>query len=395
MITMNALSNHSVEERRIFDKTHLRDYALIILGIGIITVIYHLIFGQLTPSVIPGPTSPPGDPSGLPPQQPPNQGGGLKSFMNSWPIWGTLTMPNIWQILLGISIISFSLLFIWKIYPRVPTRLKVFAIIIFSISTILLTNLIQGWEAGIVNSIGSPDGIYQDAVGITSIVEFISNYETLQPTLTTHALTQPPGAVVAIYILYLLFGNPAGIAIGLASICTVVSIFTLKRIFSKFLSEDISTLGAFLFGILPAIQVYYLANIYAIVSTLAVLALYFYMHENVMISYAGLISTIFLGSFTSFLFLTIPLAFLLYEVLGCIVEFHKEEHDPLLAIIESILKPLAVGVSIIAIYALLELTIGFNYVSAFLYASSSENPEGFMLISNPLQYFVTRIQDVL
>ena len=46
-------------------------------------------------------------------------------------------------------------------------------------------------------------------------------------------------------------------------------------------------------------------------------------------------------------------------------------------------------------YLILYLTLGFNYLDAFLYASSLENPQGFMLLSDPVNYFVTRIQDVL
>ena len=51
--------------------------------------------------------------------------------------------------------------------------------------------------------------------------------------------------------------------------------------------------------------------------------------------------------------------------------------------------------SVGAVYGLLLVTLGFNYINAFLYASALENPNGFMLFSNPVEYFTTRIQDIL
>ena len=48
-----------------------------------------------------------------------------------------------------------------------------------------------------------------------------------------------------------------------------------------------------------------------------------------------------------------------------------------------------------AIYSILYLVLGFNYLNAFLFASALENPGGFMLFSNPVNYIVTRFEDAL
>ncbi|MCP4763448.1 MAG: hypothetical protein GY870_16870 [archaeon] len=48
--------------------------------------------------------------------------------------------------------------------------------------------------------------------------------------------------------------------------------------------------------------------------------------------------------------------------------------------------------SLLVIYGIL-LILGFNYINAFLYASSSTS--GFTLFSNPIDYFVTRLQNIL
>jgi hypothetical protein len=46
-------------------------------------------------------------------------------------------------------------------------------------------------------------------------------------------------------------------------------------------------------------------------------------------------------------------------------------------------------------YGVLLITLGFNYINSFLYASVAENPNGFMLLSSPIEYFTTRIQNIL
>jgi hypothetical protein len=51
--------------------------------------------------------------------------------------------------------------------------------------------------------------------------------------------------------------------------------------------------------------------------------------------------------------------------------------------------------TIAAIYGLLFLGLGFNYIETFSYASSLENPEGFMHLASPAQYIATRSQDIL
>jgi hypothetical protein len=58
-------------------------------------------------------------------------------------------------------------------------------------------------------------------------------------------------------------------------------------------------------------------------------------------------------------------------------------------------KLIVVAIGVGLVYLGMALFLDFNYIAAFLYASSSENPQGFMLLANPTEYIVTRIQDVL
>ena len=104
----------------------------------------------------------------------------------------------------------------------------------------------------------------------------------------------------------------------------------------------------------------------------------------------------FLGTFISFLFVSIPLMLLLYELLRF---FHQGSisgmKESVLHFGVSLQKLIVIGVGLVLVYGLLWSVLGFNYISAFLYASSLENPNGFMLFSNPAQYISTRLENVM
>ncbi len=80
-------------------------------------------------------------------------------------------------------------------YGNKPRRLNIYIIVLFGTLLIIFTNLISGWDMGIVSSIGGNGEIYIDAVQISNPISFISDYESLQDFLTVHARTHPPGAV--------------------------------------------------------------------------------------------------------------------------------------------------------------------------------------------------------
>jgi len=174
------------------------------------------------------------------------------------------------------------------------------------------------------------------------------------------------------------------------------SAFFLYKIFLKLFDTQTSRYAAVLFSLLPAIQVYYLANIYAIVTSLVLGVVYFYLHEDKRVSIAGGILCLFLGTFISFLFVYVILFLFVFEMLNSYV---SGERTGVLGQIENFVRSLdiliLIGIGVGLIYGLLYLTLGFNYINTFLYASSLENPDGFMLFSNPIQYLTTRVQNIL
>jgi hypothetical protein len=111
----------------------------------------------------------------------------------------------------------------------------------------------------------------------------------------------------------------------------------------------------------------------------------------------------FLSIFTSFLSVFIPLCLGLYELLVLIKDGHlkKAKFQTLGSsgwireVWQQVQLYIVACIAVIAILGLMWIGLGFNYLNALLYASKLENPEGFMLLTNPTNYFVTRLQNIL
>ncbi|GAW94001.1 hypothetical protein [Calderihabitans maritimus] len=86
----------------------------------------------------------------------------------------------------------------------------------------------------------------------------------------------------------------------------------------------------------------------------------------------------FIASFLTFGFLFIIPVLLFYEVL-------REKN---------IIKLLITITSLFLIYLVIYVVFNFNYLNSFRIASSIENPEGFRLLSDPIDYFFTRLENI-
>jgi len=381
----------------IFSKNNLKSfvYAIFIL-LGIIGI-YYLIVSLVTPMQGSMTGLPP--PEGIPPgdsQISPLGGGGL----SIWPFWGTFSLPTLSELLFFAIIILAFILIIQYYYGKKPRNLNIYGIVLFGTLLIIFTNLISGWNSGIVSAIGSNGEIYTDAIQIVNPITFISEFETLQDSLSVHARTHPPGAVLIIYLLYILFNSPGIIAITICVISSLLSAYFLNGIFKRFFKGEIPKYMVFLYLLLPAIQVYYLANIYAIVSTLIIGVIYFYLHEEKIISIIGSIICVFLASFISFMALFIVGCLVIYEMLnlrskGYFKRVKFMSRDGIKAILRDSQRLLIIIIGIIGIYGVLLFALGFNYINSFLTAMAAETSQGWELISNPFEYFTTRIKNIM
>ena len=398
MTTQEHTMDNNPSKEGLLSRDNIKAYLLTIFGIAVIIALYYILTGLAAGMQPPG-GQPPSDPSGNQPPSgspglPPTGGTGIAA-LNSWPLWGQLVFPSLLELVIGIAIIVAFGLVVTYIYRQNGVRSSIYVIVVFGVLLIIATNLIHGWEIGIAQTMGASE-IFGDMLRVESIVDFISNYETLQATLTTHAKTQPPGAVLFVYLLYLVLGSADLIAIGLCVIASVGSAFFIRGIFRQLFDEDYARYTTLLYLILPAVQVYFLANIYAIVATLVLGILYFYLHSDRRVAAVGTFLSLFLLTFITFLSVFMVFFLFIYEILKANSEVEVNGYvDQLKVMLKSIKYPVLLSLCVGAVYGLLLVTLGFNYINAFLYASALENPNGFMLFSSPVEYFTTRIQDIL
>ena len=385
-----SVDNYQIDnsQSRLMSWSYIKGYLAVSGVILFIVLIYHLSTG--IPQNM-GPRD-----GGRPPFGGAPIGGMMPGgFSDIWPLWGQIVIPTLGGFLLGILAVSVVTLTIWYVYEKREKIPRWFFVALFGFAVIVLTNLFQGWTTGIYEPIGGASEIFQDAININNVIQFISNFVILQPSLSLHAQTQPPGAVLTIYFLYQIFGSADLIALGLAAIATFASAFFLDMIFSSRLDNDSARYGVLLFLLLPAVQVYYLANLYAIVATLMFGSIYFYQHQNQYISVIGSTLLIFLGTFTSFLFVYIGIFLLIYEISRTGNPMKVGLVDWIKSFAKNASRLMIIVLLVGAIYSILYLVLGFNYLNAFLFASALENPGGFMLFSNPVNYIVTRFEDAL
>lgn len=394
MTTEEHTIDNDSDTQGLLSRDNIKAYLLTMFGIAVIIALYYILTGPAAAMQPPGGQPPSGQPPSGAPGQSPIGGTGVAG-LNSWPVWGQLMVPSLLELTIGIAIfIAFGLMMTY-VYMQKGTRTSIYLLVLVGMLLIIATNLIHGLQIGIEQTMGAGE-IFADALRIDNIIDFISNYETLQPTLTTHAQTQPPGAVLTIYLLYLAFNSPVLVAIGLCAVSAIGSAFFLRGIVQQLFDDDHARYATFLYLLLPAVQVYYLANIYAVVATLVLGVLYFYLHTDRRVAALGTYLSLFLLTFITFLSVFMVFFLFIYEILKANSESEvKRIGERLKVTVRSLQYPILLSLCVGALYGLLLITLGFNYINAFLYASSLENPNGFMLFSNPVEYVTTRIQAVL
>jgi len=383
---------------KVFSRNNIKSFIYTVVILFGIIAAYYLILSLV--SAIGGPMAEGPPHGGTPPPD-----GSQNSFpegngINIWPFWGTFSLPSVSEILLFAIIILGFLLVIQYYYRNKPRNLNIYIIVLFGTLLIIFTNLISGWDIGIASTIGGDNEIYTDAVQIVNPISFISNFESLQDFLTVHARTHPPGAVLTIYLLYTLFHSPGIIAIAICVISALLSAYFLNGILKNFFEGEIPKYMVFIYLLLPAIQVYYLANIYAIVGTLILGVLYFYFYENKIISVIGCITCGFLASFVSFMALFIVGCLCFYELFnlgskGLLRRNAIFSKKGIKCILQDSQRVLLMVMGIIGLFGILLFTLGFNYINSFITAMAAESAQGWELISNPFKYFTTRIKNIM
>ncbi|HEV7700741.1 MAG TPA: hypothetical protein VGO43_10975 [Pyrinomonadaceae bacterium] len=287
----------------------------------------------------------------------------------------------------GMVVVVFAA-FLWVLERK---RFELRLVCVAAVILIAGTTLIQGVAAGFYAPVAgyrqndvfieySLEGqeYFHDALNVTDPVDFFRRYNEIQPTLHNHGHTHPPGAILTYYFLTKLLRDPAFMSLAIMIIATLGTIYFFYKLCRTGLSESTARYMAFLLALLPAIQIYYLATLDALVAALLTGVVYWFCFGTRRRHVAGalvLLTTSFLLTFVSLFIVPVLIAF---EV-----------------ITKRSLKRSAIVIGgMIAIYAVLYLTTGYDAWHAFREASHYENPNGPMPLVDTANYLFTRLEDI-
>jgi len=226
---------------------------------------------------------------------------------------------------------------------------------------------------------------YWDAIEIEDPLNFLRTYNDRQHQMSMHPRSHPPGATLFYYVLYKIFVISGLMSLAILIISTVFSAYFLYNILRREINEELSLYVTFLFFLIPAIQVYYLANLYAIITTLFLGVIYFYMHPDNRINLIGTISLISLSAFLTFMVIFIIGVLFCFELLRS----YKTKS------VKNFKNLYFIALSLFVLFTIFLVVFDFNYIVSFQYTSQELNPSGFRLIADPYDYFITRVENIL
>jgi hypothetical protein len=231
---------------------------------------------------------------------------------------------------------------------------------------------------------------YNDAVKITSWVDWLSAYNMNQVDLPLRTKTHPPFVVLLHYlILQLGRGNVVFLAVCfmlLSSLAIVVIWYVFKALGIPPRKRNMLTL---LFAVIPAINIYLVMSLEGIVLTASALFL------------LGLVLLLKQERISVLAIVCLVTGFILANLLNYMGVFLLAAGG-LVGLYNFIFKKdpkvlVAMGVtafSFILLTYILYRQFDYNHLQGILTTSHLENPKGFRLLAEPLSYLMTRIEDV-
>jgi hypothetical protein len=271
---------------------------------------------------------------------------------------------------------------------------------------LVLTNLLQGDYYGLFTPLAAPGSYYRAAIRITNPLAFIRTYDEHQLELPLHASTHPPGSVLAPYIFEQLLGSPARVsvastkhvAVAMAVVSLVISGYLLYRVLRTYFEPDLSQYVTFLFVLLPAVQIYYLSSLDAVILTLFMGAVYCFTRESRVVAGVGTFCCLAFAAWHTFMVV------FLAPVLGGIAVYRRDRIGLLVSIF----------VWLVGCYIGLDVLLGYDYINSFFIASNQQivastkhftptaqqvhgavsKSSGFLLLAEPAKYIFTRIENV-
>jgi len=285
--------------------------------------------------------------------------------------------------------IPFSLILIWvfkqyKNFTKTHFWSAAFALLIAG-------NLMQG---SVTEALLDPFTIgdkqyYHQALMINNAVEWLSHYNALQTGMLTHSRTHPAFATLVHYfLLNCESGNPSWLSISFV----IVSGLTIPLIYNIMREIGVAQLNSGLFSVLlavmPAFNIYGVVSIDGVIATTVCMCLF----GSILITNRGLTTAglVALGiGLTIVNLLTFAGTFIiaLIFILGVKDAFLYKNYGMLASWLVSVMF---LTIILVGSY----LFLSYNHAEAFLTASSLENPDGFLLIADPIRYILTRVECV-
>ncbi|MFL6529151.1 MAG: hypothetical protein ACJ8HU_11175 [Chthoniobacterales bacterium] len=304
-------------------------------------------------------------------------------YIPSWPInvFGPSEMTRHYRLLVSLALLAVFFV-AQRLLAKVDYRLPL--VIIAGFALIIGSNLIQGFEEGFADPITADEfndeqtpQYYHDAVEITDAGEFFRNYNAIQRTLHMHARTHPPGPVLLIYALNRALKEPALISLAIAVLAVTTAAWFFYKLLVTELQPHLAGFMTSLFLLLPSVQIYYLATVDALVAALLLGVFYCFKRATALHLFAAAALLV-----TSFM-----LTFLAVWIVPVLFGYELIKR-------RNIIRATAVVLAVIAVYVAIYFASGFNLLASFRTASAIENEHGFMLLHNPLDYFVSRLQSI-
>jgi hypothetical protein len=292
-----------------------------------------------------------------------------------------------------IALVAILVLFIALEFIKPSSNNTKYRIYLVGIVSVVTTNAIQGFYQGFIYPVsglrfGEKTHYFHDAEKITSAYNFLSTFNSIQPDLLTHSQTHPPGAVLIYYGFQQIVNNPIFVGFSILLI-SLLSVFYIYDIFERNYNEIVATTISAVFIFLPAVQIYFYSTLDALISFAVFATIYHYMRwqNNRSILHLSLL-IVFLGLVMSLTFLSVlPVVILIFHQLDNKINNPKE-------VISDGLK---VATPLIFIGFVVYLTTGFNYISAYLTASTIESAKfggGVYAIAAPISYIITRVENI-
>lgn len=235
----------------------------------------------------------------------------------------------------------------------------------------LATNSFHGWERGFIIPVSGPYSYWEDVKTDERALDFVRHFNERQRSLHTHSRTHPPLAVL-VYAPFAATSSPGLAAIVLGLLALVLSLLSLRSLLGAAGAPMLPVFAA-----LPAVQLYFVSSLDALICAVFLSTLALALHERRPVRWLAVLPFV-VATLLSFA------SVFLAAVLGWLALSDRSRRRELGGVL--VLTAL--------VLASLSPVLDFDWWLAFRTATALENPNGFRLLAEPVSYFFTRLEGV-